>query len=110
MSAAPLGHCFGSFPPWILNSTKVINRWLYRRQVVADGNFSADHMKMRTPDKDVALTDGQGYVCRDAPYQSHLKSSIETKAVSLSLIFGHSFPAPNPYDGLSHLPATTTVQ
>ncbi len=53
---------------------------------MVDGNFSADHMKMRSAEKDVALTDGQGYMCREAPYQSHLKSSVEKKTVSFLLV------------------------
>jgi len=34
----------------------------FRRTLVADGNFTADHMKMRCPEEDVNLTHGYGYV------------------------------------------------
>ena len=56
-------------------------RWKYRRVLVADGNFSLDHMRMRRPDLDVGLTDGEGYVVESKQYQQHLKESIEIKEV-----------------------------
>jgi len=33
-------------------------RWLFRRTLVADVNFTVDHMKMRCPEEDVNLTMG----------------------------------------------------
>ena len=32
------------------------SRWLYTRSIVIDGNFSAEHLKMRQPEKDVPLS------------------------------------------------------
>jgi hypothetical protein len=51
-----------------------------------DGNFKADHMKMRQPDGDVALTDGQGYFVEDAPYKQHLETATEIKQVRTHLL------------------------
>jgi hypothetical protein len=31
---------------------------------------------MKNPDDDVMLTDGEGYFCRDGPYQNHLKTAV----------------------------------
>ena len=56
-------------------------RWLYHRVVAVDGNFTAQHMHMRQPELDVALTDGEGYNVWDAPYRVHLKEAIEIKQV-----------------------------
>jgi hypothetical protein len=39
-------------------------------------------MKMRQPDGDVALTDGQGYFVEEAPYREHLQTATEIKQVS----------------------------
>ncbi|KAI6041138.1 hypothetical protein EDC04DRAFT_2601888 [Pisolithus marmoratus] len=49
------------------------------RQCVIDGNFTAQHMKMNKPELDVALSDGEGYMVAEAPYQSHLKQSLDSK-------------------------------
>jgi hypothetical protein len=46
---------------------------------VTDGNMKADHLIMRT-DRDVKLTDGEGYMVRDDPYQAHLKTAQETRS------------------------------
>lgn len=51
--------------------------------MVVDGNMSAQHLKMRRPDLDLALTDGQGYVVEDFPYRQHLATAVEIKQVSL---------------------------
>jgi hypothetical protein len=56
-------------------------RWLYRPSLVVDGNFKAEQIKMRRPQDDVALIDGEGYMVTDGPYREHLKASIETKEV-----------------------------
>ena len=37
-----------------------------------DGNFHADHIKMRRPDLDIALTDGQGFMVEDKQYMEYL--------------------------------------
>ena len=57
-------------------------RWKYRRILVMDGNFTAEHMKMRNPDDDVELTDGHRFMVGEKPYKEHLKSAVEDKEVS----------------------------
>ena len=49
-----------------------------------DGNFTADHMKMRRPEDDVHLMHGFGYMVEEERYQQHLSRSMELKQVLLS--------------------------
>ena len=42
-----------------------------------DGNFSAQHRKMRNPEDDVPLSDGHAFMVQDAPYKEHLKTAKE---------------------------------
>jgi hypothetical protein len=46
-----------------------------------DGNFKADHVRMRNPEGDVELTNGEGYMVEDKRYQSHIKFTKEVKQV-----------------------------
>jgi hypothetical protein len=57
-------------------------RWIYRRNIVVDGNFSLEHMKMKSDANDVSLNDGEGYMVEWLPYKQHLEASFETKQVS----------------------------
>jgi hypothetical protein len=47
-----------------------------------DGNFQAEHMKMRNPENDVPLSEGTGFMVSRMPYESHLKSAAERRQVS----------------------------
>lgn len=47
-----------------------------------DGNFQAEHMKMRNPENDVPLSDGTGFMVSRIPYELHLKSAAERRQVS----------------------------
>ena len=42
-----------------------------------DGNFQAEHMKMRNPENDVPLSEGTGFMVSRFPYELHLKSAVE---------------------------------
>ncbi|KAG1724150.1 uncharacterized protein EDB91DRAFT_1087569 [Suillus paluster] len=57
--------------------------WLVMQRYVVDGNFTAQHMNMKNPEEDVSLTDGEGYMVTELPYQAHLKDSKEVKDKSL---------------------------
>ena len=46
-----------------------------------DGNFQAEHMRMRNPENDVALSDGTGFMVNKSLYESHLKSAVERRQV-----------------------------
>ena len=47
-----------------------------------DGNFHADHIKMRQPDLDVMLTNGQGYMVEEERYKEYLSVAKEPQLVS----------------------------
>ena len=55
-----------------------------------DGNFSAEHMKMRNPEDDVELTDGHGFMVGDKRYKEHLKNAVEDKEVRGAIVLGAS--------------------
>ena len=40
-----------------------------------DGNFTADHMKMRHAEEDVPLTSGYGYMVEEVRYKEHLEKT-----------------------------------
>ena len=46
-----------------------------------DGNFQAEHMKMRNPENDVPLSEGTGFMVSRKPYELHLKSAVERRQV-----------------------------
>ena len=46
--------------------------WLTRRTITIDGNFHADHIRMRRPDLGVGLTNGQGFMVEERRYQEYL--------------------------------------
>jgi len=46
-----------------------------------DGNFQAEHMKMKNPEEDVPLSDGTGFMVSKKPYELHLKSAVERQQV-----------------------------
>jgi hypothetical protein len=60
------------------------NRWIYRRSIVVDGNFSMEHMRMKKSEDDVFLSDGEGYMVQWEPYKQHLDASVEAKQVCAS--------------------------
>ena len=53
-----------------------------------DGNFQAEHVRMKNPENDVPLSDGTGFMVSKKPYKSHLKSAVERRQVgSLSRVW-----------------------
>jgi hypothetical protein len=57
------------------------DRWLFMRSFIMDGNFSAEHLKMRQPETDVQLTDGCGFMVTTQNYQAHLAVATEPSKV-----------------------------
>ena len=55
---------------------------LFMRGFIMDGNFQAEHMRMRNPENDIPLSDGTGFMVSKKPYESHLKSAVERRQVS----------------------------
>jgi len=75
--------------------TYCFSKNLFMRGFMMDGNFQAEHMKMRNPENDVQLSDGAGFMVSNKPYELHLKSAVERRQVSSisrisAGIFSHS--------------------
>jgi hypothetical protein len=62
--------------------TDFFRKILFMRGFMMDGNFQAEHMKMRNPENDVPLTEGTGFMVSRIPYESHVKSAAERWQVS----------------------------
>jgi len=62
-------------------------KWVTRRTITVDGNFHADHIKMRRPDLDIMLTNGRGYMVEDEKYKEYLSVAKEPRLVSQSRSF-----------------------
>lgn len=54
---------------------------VYMRSFVADGNVKADHLKQKTDDTDVWLTNGEGFMTQRDPYETHLSAAKESVQV-----------------------------
>ena len=48
-----------------------------------DGNFSAEHLKMKRPEEDVSLSPGGRYMVEPNRYEMHLSTGKEVKQVSI---------------------------
>jgi hypothetical protein len=63
--------------------------WVTRRTITVDGNFHADHIKMRRPDMDVMLTNGQGYMVDAVGYNEYMNVAKDRPMVGLYImLFG----------------------
>ncbi|KAI1784369.1 hypothetical protein LXA43DRAFT_901749 [Ganoderma leucocontextum] len=49
-------------------------RWKYMVRIIMDGNFSAEHQRMKNPQDDVRLADGHSFMVTSQPYKAHLMS------------------------------------
>jgi hypothetical protein len=68
-------------PDW-----KDLPNWVTRRTITVDGNFHADHIKMRRPDMDVMLTNGQGYMVEEAGYKEYMSVAKDLRTVGSDTI------------------------
>jgi len=48
-----------------------------------DGNYKADHMKMKNPQDDVWIADGEGYFASDEVYKQHILMTKDHEEVKL---------------------------
>lgn len=60
--------------------------WVTRRTIVVDGNFHADHMKMRRQDQDIMLSNGRGYMVEENRYKEYLNFVKEPRHVRLDVV------------------------
>jgi hypothetical protein len=65
-------------------------RLLYRPQLVVDGNMKLVHLKMRRPEDDVSLSDGELFMVKRAPYAEHLATAPERQPVSDHMLIANS--------------------
>ena len=63
-----------------------INRWVFRRFLVADGNFKADHIRQKSNPDDVWLSEGGGMMPKRDEYETFLKNAIERRTASIFTI------------------------
>ncbi|KAH9833985.1 uncharacterized protein C8Q71DRAFT_711618 [Rhodofomes roseus] len=56
--------------------------WKHAVSFVMDGNFSAEHLKMRRPGDDIPLADGHGFMVTNLPYKEHLKAAVDVREKS----------------------------
>ena len=50
---------------------------------MVDGNFTAQHMKMRKPEDDIPLSNGLAYMVANEPYQKHIAQAADNKEVCI---------------------------
>lgn len=60
-----------------------------------DGNFSAEHLKMKQPEKDVFLSPGGRYLVEPARYALHLSTGKETQQVCIPKYVSINFDIPH---------------
>lgn len=72
-------------PEW-----KDLPNWVTRRTITVDGNFHADHIKMRRPDMDVMLTNGQGYMVEEVGYKEYMSVAKECHVVGSNIMLFES--------------------
>jgi len=73
-------------PDW-----KDLPNWVTRRSITVDGNFHADHIKMRRPDMDVMLTNGQGYMVEAVGYEEYINAAKEPRVVGSNILLLNPF-------------------
>jgi hypothetical protein len=52
-----------------------------------DGNFSAEHMRYRTNEKDIALSPGMAFMSNPDLYRTHLQSRVEMTQVDGCILY-----------------------
>ena len=50
---------------------------LFMQGFIMDGNFQAEHMRMRNPENDVLLSDGSEFMVSKKQYKLHLQSAVK---------------------------------
>ena len=58
-------------------------RLLYRPQLVVDGNMKLVHLKMKRPEEDISLSDGELFMVKRGPYAEHLEHGPQSQPVGI---------------------------
>ena len=56
-------------------------RWVFRRFLVPDGNFKADHVKQKNNEGDFWLSEGGGMMPKRDEYEEFLRTAINRRTV-----------------------------
>ena len=64
------------------STTITRHRLLFCPQLVTDGNMKLVHLKMKRPEDDVSLSDGELFMVTWAPYAEHLVHAPPRQPVS----------------------------
>lgn len=59
------------------------------RTFIMDGNFSAEHMRHRSGERDVALSAGMAFMANPESYKAHLRSGREIAQVCTTFMPDH---------------------
>jgi hypothetical protein len=71
---------------------KELPSWVTHRTATVDANFHADYIRMRRPDLDIMLMDGQeGYMVEEVHFKEYLSVAKEMHQVNLDLCIGFRF-------------------
>ena len=62
-------------------------RWVYKRLLVANGNFKADHVHQKSDAVNVYLSEGGGMMPTREEYREFLRTAIEKSTVSINTLF-----------------------
>jgi hypothetical protein len=68
-------------PDW-----KDLPSWVTHRTITVDGDFHADHIKMRRPDMNIMLTNGQGYMVEAVCYEEYLSVVKERHVAGCNIL------------------------
>jgi hypothetical protein len=68
-----------------MTHSDISRSWLYRRYLVADGNFVLDHLANRRGRDGVRLTSGAAYMAEPVRYGKHVKAAREGQEVSFAI-------------------------
>ena len=66
----------------LLAKMVICDRLLYRPQLVVDGNMKLVHLRMKRPENDVSLSDGEQFNIKRAPYVEHVANAPQKQPVS----------------------------
>jgi hypothetical protein len=73
-----------------ISDTDNLYRWVFRRILVGDGNFKADHVRLLKELDDFWLSEGGGMFAKRDEYFSFLATAIERLTVCIDTRHRHS--------------------
>ena len=68
-------------PSDVMKIGNLVYRWVYKHMFVADGNFKADHVRQKSAEGDIWLSEGAGMIPKREEYHSFLRTARERRTV-----------------------------